>query len=220
MKGTLMQCTQCKEQIEDDSRFCDQCGTGLKLCPICGVPGKGKCCTKCGATLTSPGSAPHARQIDSSETLSPKPAEAVALAQSPAPVAMPAPTPAYSPNSAANAKGGTLRLAADHAVHTAKPTLRLLNSKLGIDLVIRDSSTLGRTLGDYVSIFARFGEVSSRHCDFRYDPALGWCVTDLGSTNKTCYNNLELAPSVSQPLTDRGFLKIANIEFYVRIEAS
>ena len=39
-----MQCPSCKETIDDDSRYCDQCGEQILICSVCGRPGKGKRC--------------------------------------------------------------------------------------------------------------------------------------------------------------------------------
>ena len=39
-----MQCPLCKETIDDDSRYCDQCGEQIMVCSVCGRPGKGKRC--------------------------------------------------------------------------------------------------------------------------------------------------------------------------------
>jgi len=39
-----MQCPLCKETIDDDSRYCDQCGEQIMVCSVCGRPGKGKFC--------------------------------------------------------------------------------------------------------------------------------------------------------------------------------
>jgi len=46
-----MQCPSCKETIDDDSRYCDQCGEQILVCSLCGRPGKGKCCTVDGKKL-------------------------------------------------------------------------------------------------------------------------------------------------------------------------
>jgi predicted component of type VI protein secretion system len=112
-----------------------------------------------------------------------------------------------------------MRMSGAETVIPARPQLRLLNNTLAIDIAILDGSLLGRTSGNYMAIFGRFGHVSSRHCTFRYDESIGWCVTDVGSTHKTHYNNVPLVPNVPQQLADRSFLKIANIEFFVRIGA-
>ncbi len=48
-----MKCYHCKQQIDDDSLFCDQCGERIWLCPQCHTPGKGqgKRCGQCGSLL-------------------------------------------------------------------------------------------------------------------------------------------------------------------------
>ncbi len=50
-----MKCFNCKADIENDSLFCDQCGTKIYLCPDCRVPGKGegKRCGLCGKKLVA-----------------------------------------------------------------------------------------------------------------------------------------------------------------------
>ncbi len=62
-----MNCYHCKQQIDDDSLYCDQCGEKIYLCPQCHIPGKGegKRCGKCGsplveaATASTPSGAPQ-----------------------------------------------------------------------------------------------------------------------------------------------------------------
>lgn len=46
-----MKCPCCKEVIDDDSRFCDQCGNELHFCPECRQPKRGTECPACGADL-------------------------------------------------------------------------------------------------------------------------------------------------------------------------
>lgn len=46
-----MKCPYCKETIDDDSRFCDQCGKELCFCPDCRQPKRGTECPSCGADL-------------------------------------------------------------------------------------------------------------------------------------------------------------------------
>ena len=48
-----MKCPYCKEVIDDDSWFCDQCGKELKFCPECRQPKRGTACPACGADLVS-----------------------------------------------------------------------------------------------------------------------------------------------------------------------
>lgn len=50
-----MKCYNCKQQIDDDSLYCDQCGEQIFMCPDCRVPGKGsgKRCGQCGKPLVA-----------------------------------------------------------------------------------------------------------------------------------------------------------------------
>jgi len=41
----------CKQEIPDDSLYCDQCGLKILRCSKCGAPGIGKHCGKCGGAL-------------------------------------------------------------------------------------------------------------------------------------------------------------------------
>jgi hypothetical protein len=44
-------CPSCKEEIESDSRYCDQCGIHLFYCSSCGRVGMGRHCTYCGGLM-------------------------------------------------------------------------------------------------------------------------------------------------------------------------
>ena len=50
-----MKCFDCKAIIDDDSWYCDQCGTKIYICPDCHIPGKGegKRCGQCGKRLVA-----------------------------------------------------------------------------------------------------------------------------------------------------------------------
>ncbi|MDE6410555.1 MAG: FHA domain-containing protein [Muribaculaceae bacterium] len=50
-----MKCYKCKQEIDSDSLYCDQCGEKLYICPDCHIPGKGegKRCGKCGKPLVA-----------------------------------------------------------------------------------------------------------------------------------------------------------------------
>lgn len=195
-----MQCAFCKETIDDNSFYCDMCGEELKACPSCKKPGKGKVCTSCGTPLTTLKS--QAEASDGSGKASQE--------EPPPPKDEKAADPSGSVDS-------TYRLPEDEPPKPAVPELRLLNKNINADLKIDENTIIGRTTGQFASIFGSYNQVSSKHCRFNYDPAKGWSVTDLGSTNKTKLNNQPLAPNTPQALADQTFLKIANIEFFVRI---
>ena len=46
-------CPSCKEEIEDESHYCDQCGQELVYCSSCGRVGMGRRCTYCGGLMVS-----------------------------------------------------------------------------------------------------------------------------------------------------------------------
>lgn len=58
-----MECPKCKATIDDDSYFCDLCGTELMMCPKCRAPRKGKRCTQCGSVLV-PASSLDGQAVD------------------------------------------------------------------------------------------------------------------------------------------------------------
>ena len=65
-----MKCPFCKENIDDDSRFCDQCGKELHFCPECRQPKRGTECPVCGSDLVGAETffaAPEKRDEKSSE---------------------------------------------------------------------------------------------------------------------------------------------------------
>jgi len=78
MSGT-MQCPSCKEQIDDDSRYCDQCGEQILICSVCGRTGKGKRCIFDGKEMILAGSAgQQSAQTAQINQSSPAPASASA----------------------------------------------------------------------------------------------------------------------------------------------
>ena len=196
-----MQCPACDELIDDDSCFCDMCGVVLTICASCRVPVAGKCCIKCGKPAVLASSLSHPRDSLRARP----PAQPSGAANN-----LPASTEAT----------GTQRLTDVECPGAAVPKLRLRNKVLNIDLEVTNNADIGRTTGPYSSLFSKFDQVSSRHCLFQFDFAQGWCVTDLGSTNKTYYNNTVLAPNRSQVIGDGAYIKIANIEFFVSIGPS
>jgi hypothetical protein len=98
-----------------------------------------------------------------------------------------------------------------------KDELHLINKNLGLDIKIEKDVLIGRTTGDFVDIFSKYQTVSGQHLQINFDLQKGWLVTDLGSTNGTKYNNIPLVPNQPQILSDKSYLIIATIEFYVQI---
>ncbi len=108
------------------------------------------------------------------------------------------------------------------------PELRIVNYNLKINIAMKDGDIIGRTVGDYASMFAQYKQVSGKHLQFIYDASRGWMVKDLGSTWGTSYSmkndwtlaEAKLLPNHPASVTDHGYLLIANIEFQVRIESA
>lgn len=72
-------CPACKEQIEDDSHYCDQCGQQLLFCKQCGHVGMGRRCTRCGGVMALPkGSMDSAFGQQQEPSISVAPAQPVA----------------------------------------------------------------------------------------------------------------------------------------------
>ncbi len=105
---TLVKCPKCKCDIENDSYFCDQCGTELYICPQCKTFGKGKRCTNCGTELVraseytgaapapQPAPAPAAPQQPQQPAPEPAP-QSVTPQPAPQPTTQPMPAPAPQP---------------------------------------------------------------------------------------------------------------------------
>lgn len=62
-------CPTCKEEIDNDSHFCDQCGQALLFCERCGNVGIGRRCTHCGGLMVAPKNAPGEGIPEMSESL-------------------------------------------------------------------------------------------------------------------------------------------------------
>jgi len=64
-----MNCTKCKDNIPDDSFYCDQCGSEILICSACGIAGSGKRCIHDGKPLVPAKdiSSSSERQSDSTE---------------------------------------------------------------------------------------------------------------------------------------------------------
>lgn len=189
-----MICPNCKCDIEDDSFYCDQCGAEIMICPKCKSPGKGKICTQDGTKLipakeAQTGALPALKQTE--------PAVHPGSGHTPAAAvtAHPVPEQAAVPGS-----------------------ISFTNKAINARFSPADGDVIGRNSGQYVHIFGNYNQVSGRHAQINNDTKLGWCITDLGSSNGTKYNGQPLTPNVRQPLTDKSFVLIANIEFYIQIE--
>ena len=195
-----MTCPKCKADIDDDSSFCDQCGNEINVCPKCGKAGRGKVCTDDGTKLV-----PAQSQKPRTDARSANPVVETREVDVPLQVA-----PVASP---------TMDDRRGETTSELPSKLSLLNKSLGAELIPQPGDILGRTVGKFTEPFGAHKQVSGQHARITFDPGKGWCITDLGSTNGSKLNGVKIAPNIPQPLADRSYLVIGNIEFLVRIES-
>ncbi len=158
-----MKCFNCKNEIEDDSLYCDQCGAKIYICPDCRVPGKGegKRCGRCGHQL-----------VDAATLQGPK-----VVIQDPAPN----PTPVAPP------QPGTPPQPETPAPAAPQPPTRLVCRAENITLNLVDGALLGRVEGIYAPQLSRLEYMSARHATLTRSGDC-WVIADVGSRNGTAVN--------------------------------
>jgi len=190
----LMQCQSCKENIEDDSRYCDQCGAQIFVCSSCGRPGSGKRCIFDGKEMVPAGTKASSQtehlqgpQVDQQKQQSAPP--------QPPPQAPPQPqTP---PPAAASGE-----------------KIKLSSASLGVTIEASHGDILGRSKGAFAGILGRFSHISGTHCRL-LKTASGWSIEDMGSTNGTFYNNSRLAPNNPVPVQSGFSVKLADLDLLI-----
>ncbi len=186
-------CPACKEGIEDDSHFCDQCGQELLFCKQCGHVGLGRRCTRCGGLMVSRHEKAVERQPEASVNVS---VSNVSASMSVG--------PSISISSAGPSRGGL-------------PVLTLANDSLNIRIVAMNGAIIGRRKGPYIQFFEQHSYVSGVHAQLKYKPDSGWCVIDKHSSNGTRVNQQPIQPDVEMSLNNGDILTIANINLQVII---
>lgn len=186
-----MKCPYCKEIVDDDSLYCDQCGKEFYFCPECRVPKRGTECPVCGSTLID-----GLSFFKPAATVQPQPVQ-------PRPV-QPQPARPVQPRPADIPQGTAV------SPQSVKPSTL---SGSGMQITLK-AGPFGRTSGVYPE-FSTSGYVSGRHGEFIETPD-GWNVLDYGSTNGTFVNGVRIAPGVQTPLKRGDSLKIATLTFTVQ----
>lgn len=189
-------CPNCKEEIEDDSHFCDQCGQTLLFCKNCGRVGIGRRCTQCGGMMLS------------SEEYQTQAARLVFSSQMSASISQSMAT--TTPISGATPM--TQRPVA-HGI----PVLTLTNGSLNIHIQGINGAVIGRRQGPYAQFFAQQMYVSGVHAQLKYNAGSGWCIVDKHSSNGTKLNQHALQPDVEMLLRNGDILTIANINLQVSV---
>ncbi|MBR1389073.1 MAG: FHA domain-containing protein [Prevotella sp.] len=185
-------CPTCKEEIDNDSHFCDQCGQALLFCDRCGSVGVGRRCTKCGGLMVAPGgqqSNVQGGQSRLSESL----------------------------KMDVGTTGGVsmVDMVQPNRESSGVPVLTLANDSLNIRIVGINGAVIGRKNGPYTQFFAQYPYVSGTHAQLKYNASTGWCITDKHSSNGTKLNQRPLQPDVEMSLNNGDVLTLANINLQV-----
>ena len=188
----MIVCPNCKEEIDDDSHFCDQCGQQLAYCERCGRVGLGRRCTQCGGLMLSREEYEH------------KAAQPVDLSQS-------------ASVDITNQPGGALPGGNQTGTFRSIPQLMLHNDTVGLRLIAINGAVIGRRQGPYANQLQQHRYVSGLHAQLKYNPATGWLVADKHSSNGTKLNGHPLQPDVEMTLKTGDILTIANIPLQVTI---
>ena len=189
-------CPNCKEEIEEDSHFCDQCGHELLYCSSCGRVGIGRRCTHCGGLMVS---------ADEKAQQSQAPRQPAGFQENIMP-AMNVETPQRRP-----AEGSQM------PVQKGIPTLTLYNPSLDIRLMGVNGAVIGRRQGPYQQLFEGNMYISGVHAQLIYKPDAGWCIIDKHSSNGTKLNQRDLSPDVPMSLKAGDIVTLANINLQVSL---
>ncbi len=186
-------CPTCKEEIDGDSRFCDQCGQALLYCNQCGHVGIGRRCTRCGGLMVAPVD-PNARPANPAMSASLQ--ADITLGTQPS-----------------NSIAGPL--VQERPASSGVPVLTLANDSLNIRIVGINGAVIGRRKGPYTQFFEKHAYVSGVHAQLKYKAGAGWVITDKHSSNGTKVNQRVLQPDVDMALHNGDILTIANVNLQV-----
>lgn len=192
-------CPNCREEIEEESHFCDQCGQELVYCSSCGRVGMGRRCTHCGSLMVSADEIIQKRQESRRTSIS------------------------YTSNSLVNSIVQDLNQSQrkpeghDMPVMSGIPTLTLYNPTLDIRMVGVNGAVIGRKQGPYQQLFVDNMYISGLHAQLIYKPDIGWCIIDKHSSNGTKLNQRDMLPDVPMSLKSGDIVTLANINLQVSI---
>ena len=193
----MIVCPNCKEEIDDDSHYCDQCGQALLYCNRCGRVGLGRRCTHCGGLMVTP------EEFDKSVGSQ----------------------TAYSmsvPSGMISQTGPFVTTPSEHGVPQAAgaqglPVLTLYNQNLNIRIQGINGAVIGRRQGPYVQFFEQNMYISGVHAQLKYNAAVGWCIVDKHSSNGTKLNQHPLQPDVEMSLKTGDIVTLANVNLQVSV---
>jgi len=191
-------CPNCKEEIDDDSHYCDQCGQALLYCNRCGRVGMGRRCTHCGGLMVT---LDEYQQSVGSQTAYSMSVSAGMISQTGASQTTPSERGAAVPPIGAQ----------------GLPVLTLYNQNLNIRIQGINGAVIGRRQGPYVQYFEQNMYISGVHAQLKYNGTVGWCIVDKHSSNGTKLNQHPLQPDVEMSLKSGDIVTLANVSLQVSI---
>jgi hypothetical protein len=189
----MIVCPKCKEEIDDDSRYCDQCGQQLFYCSSCNRVGVGRRCTYCGGQMVGYEEMQQAAQQRLMESQRSPFINTGLVSVHPAASEPPVP------------------------LQKGVPTLTLYNPSLDIRLTGINGAVIGRRQGPYQKMFENNMYVSGVHAQLIYKPDSGWCVIDKHSSNGTKLNQRDLQPDVPMSIKSSDIVTLANVNLQVSV---
>ena len=188
----MIVCPNCKEEIEEQSYYCDQCGQKLLYCERCGRVGIGRRCTSCGGLMLAPGEHENIqKQTDDSLSTD------------------------FVSQGFSTLQPGMNSQSQNHK--SAIPQLMLYNESLGIRIMGINGAIIGRRQGPYTQQLQKQGYISGTHAQLKYNPQTGWCIADKHSSNGTRLNDHKLQPDVDMSLKNGDILSLANVPLKVSV---
>ena len=191
-------CPTCKEEIDDDSHYCDQCGQKLYFCNQCGRVGVGRRCTHCGGMMVAPDGSVSQR------------GQSVGMSMGMSVGTMGMSMPGYM-------SYGSPRNDGPASSMRGMPGLALINDSLNIRINGMNGAIIGRRKGPYTQFFENQSYVSGVRAQLKFNPGVGWCVVDKHSSNGTMLNQRPIQPDVEMTLNSGDILTIANVNLQVII---
>lgn len=196
-------CPSCKEEIDDDSHYCDQCGQALLYCKNCGRVGIGRRCIHCGGMMVSLEEFQNTVNAQTAFSMSVSASAISAVSFSDHDQSTPSPRPQMNVQPL--------------VVHQGVPALTLYNPTLNIRIQGVNGAVIGRRQGPYKHFFEQNMYVSGVHAQLKYNANTGWCIVDKHSSNGTMLNQRALQPDVEMSLKTGDILSIANVNLQVSI---
>ena len=187
-------CPSCRDEIEEQSYYCDQCGQALLYCSNCGRVGIGRRCTYCGGLM------------ESAEEQANKPAGGNTNS-----------TAADISRTFASQRAAFNNASPQDVQIEGIPTLTLYNPSLNIRMVGINGAIIGRKQGPYQQLFDGNMYISSVHAQLIYKPDSGWCIIDKHSSNGTKLNQRDLLPDIPMSIKSGDIVSLANINLQVSV---